>query len=600
MKTRVKLSAIGCLLLLALCLFWAACEQTPAQSGEQSSEQASTQSGEQSSEQAKTPMGEIAFDLNEAGDGYVITGIGTFTGTELVIPQTHKDLPVVEITEKAFKDCVQLTSVTFPAAIEEEMLVSNYAFAGCTGLTQVTIPANSYGWTYAFEGCTGLETATLNCNYFSSDLFNNCTNLKHLKFGPNIVINLDSIGIIKWEIDKPDNPSIIPDGAYSIDFEQQYNENGEALYDENGEPIRVYYAWRWLPIESVTGGIIREFSGLTRYPNLNSNNVTDYTLNEDCQMVDGVMFGPTDQDYIGAFWIDPLVESLDFVKLSGIGEIDRYILPSCVNLKSITIDDSSTTIEVLRDIPKSSLTDIHFTGSIFDWVDKVGGYYGDSCTIHCTDGDISKELCAALSCADSAVSGYIELLYGFEYVRSNVESIEAYKTAYEAVLAEKTVEEYESYAEYGNAEEGSEEYALFQEYLAYRSARSRFQTTINRSLNQLVSMYMYHKQIVQSGVDVEAEINNFKNVHLPVLESAFGCSVEYEQAKENDLTAITNMNQLPNNLRSLVRIFADLSDPNCPQTPEEAKALYDQAVAAMIVPGYITQEELNKRISPIE
>ena len=631
MKTTVKLSVLVGLVLLALCLSLAACERTPAQSGEQSSEQTPAQSGEQSSDQGEA-TGEIAFALNEAGDGYVVTGIGTFTGTELVIPSTYEGLPVVEIAQEAFKDCTQLTSVIFPATIEQYIQVGDYAFAGCTGLTQITFPATAESYVkirllslhdyafagctgltqvtitatcnlydHVFEGCTGLESATIHSSYGDTYLFTNCTKLKHVEFGQDVLVDLYGLGHIEWSVDDPD---VVPEGAKGVSSKQQYDENGEALYDENGEPIVEYYAWAYLPLESVKGGIIGSYSYLSRYPNLNSGNMTDYTLAEGCQMIDGVMFATeydydTEQENVVAFWIDPLVESLDFVKLSGIGEIDRYLLPNCVNLTSITID--STASNFLSNIPKLSLTDINFAGSIFDWADKIGTYYGDSCAIHCTDGDISKELGAALSCTYSIT--YYQMLYDmYAPFLEDVEILEEYRVNYDAVLAKKTAEEYESYAEYANAAKGSEEYELYQEYLAYRTVNSRFNTTRYRRLNDLLAMYRYYKGIEESSIDVEAAIRDFKNVHLPLLESTFSCTVEYEPGKEGDLTAVTNANrgQLPDTLRNLVRIFAKLSDPNCPKTPAEAKALYEQAVAAMIEPGYITQEELNERLPSVE
>ncbi len=589
MKTTVKLSLLTGLMLLVLCLCLAACGQDP-----------STDEGQTTGQDAEQMLGELAYVLNEAGDGYVVTGIATFTGTELVIPSTYEGLPVVEIAQEAFKDCTQLTSVTFPAAIEHYIWVGDYAFAGCTGLTQVTIPATCRLYNRVFEGCTGLESATIHSSYWGFQQFTNCTKLKHVEFGQDVSVNLYSLGHIKWSVD---DPNVVPEGAEYVYAEQQYDENGEALYDENGEPIVEYYAWvAYLPLESVKGGIIDAYSYLSLYPNLNSGNVTDYTLAEGCQMIDGVMFATeydfdTDQENVVAFWIDPLVESLDFVKLSEIGNINKNssYLTNCVNLKSITID--STASNFLSNIPKLSLTDINFAGSIFDWADKIGTYYGDSCAIHCTDGDISKELGAALSCTDTGLSNNTNLYATYVYFLKDVEALEEYKANYDAVLAKKTAEEYESYAEYANAAEGSEEYDLYQEYLEYRSAKSRFETTRNRRLNDLVHMYGYYKGFEESSIDVEAAIHDFKNVHLPLLESIFGCTVEYEPGKEGDLTAVTNMDQLPDTLRNLVRFFAELSDPNCPKTPAEAKTLYEQAVAAMIEPGYITQEELNERIT---
>lgn len=597
MKTTVKLSVLVGLVLLVLCLSLTACEQDPTIGEGQTTGQGSVPGTEQGTVENATEIGELAYVLNEAGNGYIVTGIGTFSGTELVIPETYEGLPIREIADEAFKNCTQLTAVTIPAAF---IRVGDYAFAGCTGLTQVTIPGEPFGWNYAFEGCTGLEKVTIN-EYLGGSAFpfRNCSNLKHVEFDQNTYMYL-WLGVIEWVID---DPEILPDGAAGVSFKQQQDENGEDMYDENGEPIGEYYAWKFLPIESVKGGIIGSGCFLTYYPNLNSTNVTDYILAENCKMEEGVIFGPlyndVGEEYIGTIWIDPLVESLDFVKLSEIDRFNGQDLMNCVNLKSITVDYSSVEKAALSNISKLSLTDINFTGTIFDWVDKIGRYYGDSCTIHCSDGDISKELGAALRCTDSGVADYRSLYAMYVSFLADLELLVGYKADYDALLAVKAEEEYESYAEYRQAAEGTEEYELYQEYLAYRTAKSRYTTTKNRRMNDLVSMYNYYEQIVQSGVGTSAELDKFINVHLPILEHTFGCTIEYEQGKEGNLSAIINMDQIPRNLMNYIYFYVDLSDPNCPQTPAEAKAIYEQAVAAMTEPGYITQQELNDRINGI-
>lgn len=595
MKTTLKLSALVGLALLALCLSLVACEQRPAIDEGQTTGQETTSGAEQGTEENSPEIGELAYVLNEAGDGYIVTGIGTFSGTELVIPETYEGLPIREITDKAFKGCTQLTSITIP---DIYMRVGDYAFAGCTGLTHVTIHGRPFGWNYAFDGCTGLETVTIN-EYLGgvSSPFQNCSNLKHVEFDQNTDVCL-WLGYIEWKVD---DPKIVPDDAEGVHGRQQQDENGVYLYDENGEPIVEYYAWKYLPLESVKGGTIGTGCGLTNYPNLNSTNVTEYVLAGGCEMEDGVIFGPmyndNDEEYIGIIWIDPLVESLDFVKLSKIDSF-YYVFSNCVNLKSITVDYSSVQKNALRGISELSLTDVHFTGTIFDWADKIAKYYGDSCTIHCSDGDISKQLVAALCCTQE-VDNYRQLYAMYAQFSANLESLVEYKAAYDALLAIKTIEEYESYAEYVQASEGTEEYELYQEFLAYRIASSRYRTMKNRRMYDLVSMHRTFETIVQSGVDVSAELDKFINVHLPALEHTFGCTIEYEQGKQGELTAITNMDQLPRRLVSYLEFFVIFSDPNYPQTPAEAKAIYDQAVASMIEPGYITQQELDDLINDI-
>lgn len=86
---------------------------------------------------------------------------GAFWGsdiTSVVIPSS-----MVLIPNDTFKDCTQLTSVTFGAGVEE----IRYRVFQNTGLTEVYIPAT--------------------VNYFHGDVFKDCANLKKVEFGEGTV-----------------------------------------------------------------------------------------------------------------------------------------------------------------------------------------------------------------------------------------------------------------------------------------------------------------------------------------------------------------------------------------------------------------------------
>ena len=93
---------------------------------------------------------------------------------------------------------------------------------------------------------------------------------------------------------------------------------------------------------------------------------------------------------------------------------------------------------------------------------------------------------------------------------SDVEQLEEYKTAFDAVLAVKTEEEYLSYEQYANAEDGTEEKALYQEYLDYRTAKSRYNTTKNRRLNDIVNIYNYYAKAQKALLEVEDHLTKAK------------------------------------------------------------------------------------------
>ena len=84
---------------------------------------------------------------------YTVTGLGTVTDTDLIIPATIDGLPVKKIADYAFVNCPELTSVTFVNS-SPLTAIGEAAFNGCKNLMSVTIPesVNSIG-DYAFSGC---------------------------------------------------------------------------------------------------------------------------------------------------------------------------------------------------------------------------------------------------------------------------------------------------------------------------------------------------------------------------------------------------------------------------------------------------------------
>lgn len=75
----------------------------------------------------------LAFTLSETKDYYLVLNIGNFTGTDIIIPETFKNLPVNGIADWAFSS-EEITSVVIPVSVTK--IYSN-AFWGCESLTAV-------------------------------------------------------------------------------------------------------------------------------------------------------------------------------------------------------------------------------------------------------------------------------------------------------------------------------------------------------------------------------------------------------------------------------------------------------------------------------
>ena len=90
--------------------------------------------------------------------GNLVTGIGSFSGKELIIPFKNGSTAITAIGELAFKDQVQITSIVIPNSVTS---IGSSAFRDCTGLTSITIPnsVTSIG-DNAFR-CAGLTSVTI-------------------------------------------------------------------------------------------------------------------------------------------------------------------------------------------------------------------------------------------------------------------------------------------------------------------------------------------------------------------------------------------------------------------------------------------------------
>ncbi len=152
----------------------------------------------------------LEYALNDNGNGYIVIGIGSFNGTELVIGATYEGLPVVgidslafnkntkitsviicegieEIGTMAFNKCTKLKSVTLPDSLT---VLNPSAFADCTALTEITVPAGvTEMGSRVFAGCTALKKATIlaRVEELKDEFFYGCENLAEIKLSDSIV-----------------------------------------------------------------------------------------------------------------------------------------------------------------------------------------------------------------------------------------------------------------------------------------------------------------------------------------------------------------------------------------------------------------------------
>ena len=88
---------------------------------------------------ASTTEERLAFKLNEDKSEYIVTGIGSYTGTNVIIPSNYNGKPVTAIGDGAFYMMLGLSSISIPNSITS---IGAGAFLWCLELTNITIPSS--------------------------------------------------------------------------------------------------------------------------------------------------------------------------------------------------------------------------------------------------------------------------------------------------------------------------------------------------------------------------------------------------------------------------------------------------------------------------
>ncbi len=129
-------------------------------SAESNSVESSTPSGnagassDSSSDSAQTPPATQGLKYTLKNDVYSVTGIGTATDSNIIIPRIYNNRPVTSIGNRAFQNCKGITSVSIGDAVTS---IESFAFGDCENLTSVTIPDSVISlMDNAFDGCDKL------------------------------------------------------------------------------------------------------------------------------------------------------------------------------------------------------------------------------------------------------------------------------------------------------------------------------------------------------------------------------------------------------------------------------------------------------------
>ena len=265
------------------------------------------------------PSSSVDFIYTSNGDGTCyISGIGTYTDTDVIIPAISPDgLKVIGIGDHVFT-CdtmyvsyyIDITSVYIPEGI---ITISSGAFSFCKSLTNITIP----------NSVITIE----------DEAFSNCS-------------SLTSITI-------PDSVTSIGDGAFQYCDSLVYNEYDNAYYlGNNDNPYLVLVKAKDTSITTCV--INKNTKFIYNDAFYNCEGLTSITISDSVTSIGGSAF----------YNCSNLASIIIPDSVTSIGDLAFYY---CSSLTSVVIPDSVTSIGYGAFSRCSRLTSVYYTGSAEEW-----------------------------------------------------------------------------------------------------------------------------------------------------------------------------------------------------------------------------------------
>ncbi len=332
---------------------------------------------------------ELEYTLSDDGTYYIVSGIGTYSGSELVIPSEYKGLPVKEIGYKAFESVSALTSIVIPESI---VSIGDSALA-CCSFVDITIPNSVINiGSYALAHCTSLESVKMP---------NTLTNLGNCAFRYCLALNSieipDGVTLIAYDtfyfceslisIVIPDSVTMIQISAFpgcsalsSVYYKgtmEEWNaiviDNPDQVPDSIYDATRYYYSATepttegnfWHYVDGVP--TVWEVSSGANY-----SEGLEYALNEDGKSYSVTGIGTcADTDIV-------IPNTYEGLPVTGIG---NSAFTNCYNITSVTIPDSVTSIGnyLFRNCFKLTSIIVDETNTAYQSID--GNFYSKDGTV---------------------------------------------------------------------------------------------------------------------------------------------------------------------------------------------------------------------------
>ena len=322
----------------------------------------------------------LAMVLISEGE-YTVSGIGTCTDTEILIPTTYNGLPVVSVEASAFLNNTAITSVVLPDSITS---IGENAFNGCESLTSVLFGKNSQLSSIgpgAFNYCYSLESITIpeSVTSIGSDAFIYCYGLRSVTFGENSQLTSIGEGAFNWcesleSITIPASVTSIGEWAFVecyrlVEVWNLSKLNITAGSEDNG--YVAYYAKR-VETEPSESYVYTDENGYVIYYDGKVKALINYTGNETKLTI------PDDITELNCFALSDCynITSVTFGENSQLTSIGDGAFNWCESLESITIPDSVTSIGEGAFCCCAKLTSI----TIPDGVKSIGNHAFAGCS----------------------------------------------------------------------------------------------------------------------------------------------------------------------------------------------------------------------------